>query len=559
MGAEVVAGGGVDFRVWAPGEPSVSVRVDGRDHPLEREQGGYFRAVVRDAAAGTRYRFVLASGTYPDPASRAQPDGPHGESEVVDPSRFAWTDAAHRGVALEGQVVYEMHVGTFTREGTWAAAARELPELAALGVTLVEMMPVAEFPGRFNWGYDGVDLFAPAHVYGAPDDLRRFVDRAHALGLGVVLDVVYNHLGPDGNYLPRFSPSYFTDDHPTEWGKAVNFDGPGSGPVRELFVANAGYWIDEFHVDGLRLDATQNIHDDSPEHVITAMRRRVAEAARGRATLVLAENEPQRARVLAPVERGGFGADAVWNDDFHHAAVVALTGRRRAYYSDYAGSAQELLSAVKRGYLYQGQRFPWQDKRRGEPALDAAPARFVLYLENHDQVANGDAGLRLASIASPGKLRAMTALFLLAPGTPMLFQGQEFASSAPFAFFADHVPELAPAVEAGRRQFLAQFPHCAVPAVAAALPKPHDPATFERCKLDFSERQTHAAVYQMTKDLLKLRRDDPAFRAQEPGGVDGAVLSEHAFVLRYFQDNGEDRLLVVNFGRDLHLLTCPEP
>jgi maltooligosyltrehalose trehalohydrolase len=529
--------------------------------PLDAEGTGYFSGVARHAGPGSRYRLRLdGADAFPDPASRFQPDGPHGPSEVIDPDGFVWTDDAWRGVRLAGQVLYELHVGTFTREGTWAAAERELPELAACGITCLEVMPVADFPGRFGWGYDGVNLFAPTRLYGRPDDFRRFVDTAHRHGIGVILDVVYNHLGPDGNYLKPFSPAYFSTKHKTEWGEAINFDGEDSGPVREFFLANAGYWIDEFHLDGLRLDATQNIYDDAPppRHILTEIGRRVRAAANGRATIVVSENEPQHTELVRPEAAGGFGLDALWNDDFHHAAMVALTGRSEAYYTDYRGTAQEFISAVKYGYLYQGQYYSWQEKRRGRPAFGVPPAAFVTFTQNHDQVANSGRGLRAHQLTSPGRYRAMQALLLLGPGTPMLFQGQEFASRSPFLYFADHAPELAKLVQAGRVEFLAQFRALADPAMKPVFADPESVQTFDRCKLDFRERATHAAAYQLTKDLLKLRREDPAFRAQAVRGVDGAVLGESAFVLRFFAEAG-DRLLLVNFGRDLHLLTCPEP
>jgi maltooligosyltrehalose trehalohydrolase len=565
VGAEVEADG-VTFRVWAPRASRVDALLEhGPGSPavvaLTADGDGYFCGAAPVAGAGTRYRFRLAGAerALPDPASRFQPEGPHGPSEIVDPAAFRWSDDGWGGVTLPGQVLYEMHVGTFTREGTWAAAARELPELARVGVTLIEMMPVAEFPGTFGWGYDGVNLFAPTRLYGRPDDLRRFVDRAHALGLGVILDVVYNHLGPDGNYLGAFSPDYFTDRYANEWGAAINFDGPGSGPVRELFVANAGYWIDEFHVDGLRLDATQQIFDASPEHVLTAIVRRVREAGGARTTLVIAENEPQHVRVLRPPSRGGHGMDAAWNDDFHHAARVAVGGRAEAYFGDYRGTPQELVSAVTRGYLYQGQRSAWQGKPRGTPTAGVPLPRFVTYLQNHDQVANSARGQRLHALVSPGRYRAITALLLLAPGTPLLFQGQEFAASAPFLFFADHRPELASRVEHGRAEFLAQFPSIASGEVRARLPDPGARATFAACVLDLAERERHAEAYALHADLLRLRRDDPVIAAQGARGIEGAVLGPEAFVLRFRGAGGDDRVLAVNLGADLALDPAPEP
>jgi maltooligosyltrehalose trehalohydrolase len=563
IGAEVQPSGGVHFRVWAPDHQRVALVIDeargglAAEIAMEREAGGYFSRLVRDARPGTRYRYRLGDDrtTYPDLASRFQPDGPHGASEVVDAASFEWTDQRWPGVSLRGQVAYELHVGTFTAEGTFRSAARELPELARLGVTMVELMPVAEFPGRFGWGYDGVDLFAPTRLYGTPDDLRSFVDQAHHVGLAVILDVVYNHVGPDGAYFGAYSRSFFTDRHENEWGDALNFDGDDAGPVREFFIANAGYWIEEFHLDGLRLDATQAIHDESAEHVIAAIGRRARQSAGARSIVVVAENEAQETRLARPLTEGGYGLDGLWNDDFHHSLVVALTGRNEAYYSDYLGRPQELISAAKYGYLYQGQHYAWQRKGRGRPTWGLPPETFMTYIENHDQVANSGLGHRLASRTSGGRLRAATALLLLLPSTPMLFQGQEFSSSRPFLFFADHQGPLGDAVRRGRGQFLAQFPSLAGEEMQRQLADPSDPATFERCKLDLGERESHGDVYQLHRDLLSLRRRDPVFSRQRAGGVDGAVIGDQALALRFFGEGGhrDDRVLLVNFGRDLSL------
>ena len=561
VGAEPRADG-THFRVWAPRRARVEVLDEGsgRATALAAEPGGWFSALLPEVRAGARYRYRLdGGGAFPDPASRFQPDGPHGPSEVVDPAAFRWTDGSWPGISLEGQVLYELHVGAFTAEGTWAAAARELPELAAAGITTIEMMPVADFPGRFGWGYDGVNLFAPTHLYGRPDDLRAFVDSAHAAGLGVILDVVYNHLGPDGNYLREFSEHFFSARHATDWGEAINFDDPDAGPVREFYLANARYWIEEFHLDGLRLDATQDIKDDSPEHIIAAVTRTARAAAPERGILVVAENEPQDARLARSADRGGYGLDAMWDDDFHHSAVVALLGRDEAYYSDYRGEPQEFISAIKWGFLYQGQWYSWQKARRGRGALDLRPAQFIRFTQNHDQVANSGRGERLHQLAAPGRWRALTALLLLAPGTPMLFMGQEFSASSPFPYFADHGGDLGGMVRRGRLDFLSQFPSLALPEMQARVPDPSSPETFRAARLDLREREAHAAAYRLHRDLLALRRSEAALRAQRPRGVDGAVLGESAFVLRFFAENDEDRLLIVNLGRTLHLNPAPEP
>jgi maltooligosyltrehalose trehalohydrolase len=557
VGVEVQPRGGVHARVWAPASQRVEVVRDGSTDgtPLEPESEGFFSAAITGLAAGDRYWFRLDGDILrPDPASRFQPDGPHGPSQVVDPGAYTWTDGGWAGVQPHGQVLYEMHVGTFTPEGTWAAAAKELEELARLGVTVIEMMPVNDFSGRFGWGYDGVNLYAPTRLYGAPDDLRRFVDRAHALGLGVILDVVYNHLGPDGNYLADFSPDYFTDRYRNDWGQAINFEGPSA--ARDFFVENAGYWIEEFHFDGLRVDATQDLHDASAEHVLAAIARRARAAGGTRRVFLVAENEPQETRLVRPPREGGYGLDAVWNDDYHHTAVVALTGRREAYYTDYTGSPQELISCAKYGFLYQGQWYSWQKQRRGTPSLDLPPRTFVTFLENHDQVANSAFGRRLHQSASPARYRALTALTLLGPGTPMLFQGQEFASSRPFLYFADHHAELREPIRRGRAAFLAQFASIQDPEVGEALPSPLEEETFRRCTLDLGERAAHAEAYALHRDLLALRRADATLT--RPSRVDGALVAVEAFVLRMFGEDG-DRLLIVNLGRDLDLLPAPEP
>jgi maltooligosyltrehalose trehalohydrolase len=559
-GPECISDGGVHFRVWAPSHGQVEVLIDGTAFPLVRAADGYHAGVVADARPGTRYKYRLDGGdAFPDPASRFQPEGPHGPSEVIDTSAFPWSDANWRGVSLRGQVIYEMHIGTFTVEGTWESAARELPLLADLGVTVLEVMPVAEFPGRFGWGYDGVDVFAPYHGYGRPEQFAAFVDRAHQLGLAVILDVVYNHLGPDGNYLAQYSRDYFSTKHVTEWGEALNFDAANSGPVREFYTDNAAFWVGEYHLDGLRLDATQSMFDDSSEHILRVIGRRVREAGAGRRTIVVSENEPQQTILVRPAEDRGYGLDGLWNDDLHHSAMVALTNHNDAYYSDYLGTPQEFISAVKYGYLYQGQRYKWQKKRRGTPAFDVPPEAFITFIQNHDQIANSARGERVHQLTSPGRLKAMTALVLLAPGTPMLFQGQEFAASAPFQYFADHEPGLAALVANGRREFLHQWRSLKLPEMDPCFADPHHAATFERCKLDWSERERHRWAWDLHRDLLRLRRDDPVFAMQAPRGVDGAVLSDSAFVLRFFGGAAGDRLLLVNLGRDLHRDPAPEP
>lgn len=579
IGTEISPDGLVHARVWAPKRTLVSFVELGPNGAkrsvteLEPEGNGYFSGVVPSVARGSLYKLRLDDRTeVPDPVSRFQPDGPHGPSQVIDGRSYQWRDGGWRGPALAGAVIYELHVGTFTRDGTYAAARRHLAELSELGVSVIEMMPVAEFPGRFGWGYDGVGLFAPYHHYGSPDDLRSFIDDAHAHGIAVVLDVVYNHLGPDGNYLKEFSEHYFKGN--TEWGEAFNFDGDDSGGVRELFTCNAAYWGEEFHFDGLRLDATQQIFDTSSPHIITEIVARVREAAHGRRTLIVAENEPQDATLVRRRASGGYGLDGLWNDDFHHSAMVALTGRDEAYYSGYRGTAQEFISAAKYGFLYQGEWYQWQNGRRGKPAYDIAAPHFIQFIQNHDQIANSAFGLRAHQLASPAGYRAMTALLLLLPQTPMLFQGQEFRASAPFLYFADHTTDLATLVRRGRAEFLGQFAHVATPEITARLADPSDEATFSRCKLDWSERSQESGMQSiaLVRDLIRLRRMDPTLRrqavsdteSQDNGiltrAIDGAALCESAFVLRYFGERRDlDRLVVVNLGSRFHAAPLAEP
>jgi maltooligosyltrehalose trehalohydrolase len=562
-GAELRPEGGVDFRVWAPRRRRVAVVLEGesRDFELRPEGDGYHGGVVEIARAGSRYLLRLDDndGPFPDPASRFQPEGPHGPSVVVDPHAYPWQHPSPAPLTARQRVVYELHVGTFTQAGTWQAAITQLPELAALGINTVELMPVGEFAGRFGWGYDGVDLFAPSRLYGTPDDMRRFVDVAHANGIAVMLDVVYNHFGPSGCYVREFSDRWFSTRYENEWGDPLNFDGDDAQPVRDFVTANAACWIEEFRLDGLRIDATQQMFDASPRHILTDIVASARRAAGARTLYIVCENEPQDRRLLAPVAEGGSGADALWNDDFHHSAVVALTGHNEAYYSDYAGTPQELVACARRGFLYQGQRSRWQKKRRGTPTHGLTPAAFVHYLENHDQVANSASGQRLWQRSSPGRYRALTALLLLGAQTPMLFQGQEFASSRPFLYFADHDPELARAVKRGRAQFLSQFPTVATSRVLESLPDPADPATFLRSKLDFSERDAHAPCYDLHRDLMRLRAIDVVLGQDRAEGPEGSVLGDDAFVLRFACGEAEDRLLIVNLGRDLALEILPEP
>jgi maltooligosyltrehalose trehalohydrolase len=526
---------------------------------MKEDAPGFFSAFVENASHGTLYRYRIGDDVnlYPDPASRFQPTGPHGPSCVIDPFRYSWGDQNWHGVKREAaNAIYEMHIGTFTREGTFRAAAAELSELSRLGVTVLQIMPVADFPGRYGWGYDGVNLFAPTRLYGEPDDFRHFVDTAHKESIAVILDVVYNHIGPEGNYLSKFSSSYAKTNCPTEWGNAINFDQPDSGTVRDFVVTNAGYWIEEFHLDGLRFDSVNNISDASADHIMIPITKRIREAAGAKSTLIVAENESQEVRFISSYSAGGYDMDIVGNDDFHHSAAVVLTGRKEAYYTDYRGSPQEFVSAFKFGFLYQGQYYTWQRKARGTPALDIGPSKFMCFLENHDQVANSLDGKRLVQITSPALFRLMSAVLLMTPGVPLLFQGQEFGATSPFLYFTDLDPHIASKVWKGRIEFLSQFPSLERATREGLLKALPDGTSFNKCKIDFEERNTHKEIYTLYKDLLKLRQD--IITNPETLHVDGAVLGTHSFVIRYF-GNSPDKLLVVNFGIDHFMSPAPEP
>lgn len=563
-GAEI-AENGAHFRVWAPSTKKIILVITNQTQRLKidmtTEKDGYASCFVPDITSGALYQYQLDDDEilYPDPASRYQPLGPHGPSRL-ESTNFVWSDSHWQGVGNTSQVIYEMHIGTFTQEGTYQAAARELAELAALGITLIEMMPVNEFDGNYGWGYDGVALYAPYHVYGSPDDLRYFIDRAHTVGIGVILDVVYNHVGSSGCYLHKFSTDYFSRRYKSEWGDVFNFDGKNSQPVREFIINNVIYWIKEFHFDGFRLDATQQIFDSSNEHIIPAIVRAARTAGGNRSIYIVGENEPQQKKLVASIQEDGYGLDSLWNDDFHHTTRVALTGRTSAYFTDYKGLPQEFVASIKYGFLFQGQWYKWQKQKRGSAALDLPPTRFVHYLQSHDQIANGGRGKRIHQLSHPALFRALTGLLLLGPQTPMLFQGQEFGASSPFLYFADNNADIVDLVAKGRNEFLHQFLPLATPAMQPYLHRPEEISTFNQSKLNLAERQTNAEIYQLHKELLQLRRTDPVLSGENFSHVDGAVISTDIFLIRFFSSTSDsDRLLIVNLGRDFQLTPAPEP
>lgn len=520
------------WRVWAPGHRTLEVVLEdgsGRAVPLLPEEGGCFGGVLPGARAGTRYKLrVDGEGPFPDPWSRSQPLGVHGPSEVVTED-FAWGDAGWKGLTPEGLVLYEVHVGTATPEGTFEALIPRLPELKALGVTALELLPLASFPGGRNWGYDGVSLFAPQATYGGPDGLRRLVDAAHRAGLGVVVDAVYNHFGPDGNYLRAYSPHYFNAAHQTPWGDAVNYDGEGSHVVRELVLRNVDMWIRDFHADGLRLDAAHEIRDDSPRHLLTEIAERARAAAGSRSVVVTAEDDRNDTKLVRPASQGGHGLDAVWADDLHHQLRRAFAGDDQGYFRDYTGSTGDIAATLEKGWFYEGQHSVNQQKNRGTPAAPAQPWQFVQCIQNHDQVGNRATGERLGRDVSPAAYRAMSALLLLSPATPLLFMGQEWNASTPFLYFTEHNAELGKLVTEGRRREFASFAKFS----GEEVPDPQAEGTFTASRLDWAERERapHRGTLALYRELLRLRAGDPCLTERRRGSFSARALGEGGLLL----------------------------
>lgn len=546
FGAEIVEGG-VHFRLWAPKLDRVSLVIEGGPElAMQAEGGGWFALATEAAQAGTRYRYRAGELLVPDPASRFQPEDVHGPSEVVDPTRHEWQDEGWRGRPWEETVLYELHVGAFSRTHDFDGVARRLDYLVDLGVTAVELMPVAEFPGARNWGYDGVLLFAPEAGYGGPEGLKRLVEACHARGLSLLLDVVYNHFGPDGNYLGAYA-EFFTQRHGTPWGDGINFDGRHSRPVRDFFIENALYWLEEFNVDGLRFDAVHAILDDSDPDIVTELAAAVRARIDDRPVHLVLENDDNRTRYLAP----GLHT-AQWNDDVHHALRVHLSGERGGYYADYADRpSQHLGRALAEGFAYQGEPSSYRGGTpRGEPSSHLAPTAFVSFAQNHDQVGNNAFGSRLTQLAPPDAVAAGAAIVALSPQVPMLFMGEEWAAEQPFLFFVDFGPELAAAVREGRRREFAKFPEFADPVARERIPDPNAPETFDRSVLDWSvtDRPPHREALARTRALLELREREVVPRL--PGARAGTwrVLADKAVEVRWPMGDGTTLVLIANFG-----------
>ena len=515
LGAHWTDSNSVQFRVWAPHAHQVSLRLVGshaQEIPMEAKEFGYFITTVPSLTTGTRYTYLLDhKKTRPDPASRFQPEGVHQASAIIDPHGFRWTDETWKGLPHHNLIIYELHTGTFTKEGTFEAIIAWLDYLSNdVGVTAIELMPVAQFPGLRNWGYDGTHLYAPQWSYGGPEGLKRLVNACHGKGLAVILDVVYNHLGPEGNYLNDFGP-YCTNRYTTPWGSTINYDGVGSDEVRHFIINNALYWITEYHVDGLRLDAVHGIFDVSATHILKELQEAVqAQAVRlGRMVSVIAESDLNDVRVIAPQEEGGHGLQAQWNDDFHHALQSVVTDERSGYYADF-GQLAHLATALREGYVYSGQRSVHRQRRHGSSALKRPPSQFVVFAQNHDQIGNHARGDRLATL-TPTALKVIAATVLLSPNIPLVFMGEEYGERAPFQYFIDHEdPSLVESVRKGRQAELAHFGWN-----AADLPDPKALTTFEHSRVHPGSRQdpSYASLLDWTRRLIDLRKSYPAFNA----------------------------------------------
>jgi len=560
FGASVLDGDGVRFALWAPGLDQV-VLEHGNDatqlRPMVRDADGWHRLDVPTARAGDHYRYCLPDGLrIPDPASRFNPADVHGASQVIDPRDYAWRHPAWRGRPWEEAVIYELHVGAFTAEGTFVAALRRLAQLAELGITAIELMPVADFPGTRNWGYDGVLPFAPDASYGRPEDLKALVDAAHGLGMTVLLDVVYNHFGPEGNYLHAFCPEFFNPRHDTPWGAAINFDGEGNRTVRDFFLHNALYWVEEYHFDGLRLDAIHAIRDESPRHIVSEIANVLQNGpGRERHIHLVLENDANEACYLERDARmAPLCATAQWNDDLHHAAHVLATGERDGYYADYADAPLARLGrALAEGFVYQGETSAFRgNKPRGAPSVQLPPVAFVSFLQTHDQVGNRALGERLHALAGEWKERSALACLLLSPHIPMLFMGEEFAASTPFLFFCDFEPELAQAVTDGRRREFAHFAAFRDEAARARIPDPASASTFEASKLRWSEREqgAHRERLDLVRTLLALRRRHIVPRLQGAKGGGRLEILNGALRVEWILGDGVRLRLLAHFGAE---------
>ena len=537
--------GGVRFRVWAPAARELRLVLHGGPACGERVMAGdgvgLFELTVPGVRPGQRYSYRLdGSDQRPDPASRFQPDGVHGPSEVIDPAAFEWTDEGWMGLDVAQLVIYELHTGTFTRRGTFAAVRERLGALRDLGVTAIELMPVAAFAGSRNWGYDGVALFAPSQVYGRPDDLRALVDAAHATGLGVILDVVYNHLGPEGAYISEFERRYFVDRHRTPWGAAVNLDGPGCDMVREFITDSAVHWVREYHLDGLRFDATHALVDDTQRHFM----RELAAALRRespRRLVLHAEDDRNLAAIVTDTGERDWNFDGVWADDFHHVIRRMLAGDSHGYFSDYLGTMDELARTIRQGWLFTGEYSRHAGRARGTDPSTVPLRACVICLQNHDQIGNRAFGDRLHHTIEPAAWRAATAVLLTAPMTPLIFMGQEWAASTPFQYFTDLEPSLGRLVTYGRRHEFRDFPEFAGANAASAIPDPQSAATFERSCLDWSERARPecAGVLALYAALLRLRHSHRALSASEDVAGDAVAADGHTLVMRRIDPGGD--------------------
>jgi maltooligosyltrehalose trehalohydrolase len=543
FGATVLPEGGARFRLWAPAANSVDLLFQGQFIPMERREENFFEKILPTAKAGDLYRYRIDRGQQvPDPASRFQPQDAEGPSEVIDPAAFRWEDDGWKGRPWEEAVVYELHVGSFSQEGSYRGIQKKLPYLAEIGVTAIELMPLSDFAGKRNWGYDGVLPYAPDSAYGRPEDLKALVQAAHRAGLMVFLDVVYNHFGPKGNYLSLYAPQFFTDRYRTPWGAAINFDGPDSKWVREYFIRNAIYWIQEYRLDGLRFDAVHAIMDSSPRHVLLEMASRVRESAPERSVHLILENDANQARFLG---RNKYSAQ--WNDDSHHAYHVLATGENDGYYTAYADApAKHLARCLAEGFAYQGEVSPFTGEKRGEPSAKLLPIAFVDFLQNHDQIGNRAFGERLSVLAEKDTLKNLAAILLLAPSPPLLFMGEEWGCRQPFLFFCDFDGKLGEAVRNGRREEFKRFAAFRDALARSRIPDPLAESTFRECVLRWDQADPEWA--QHYKGLLSIRALEIAHRRPGPGRY--RMLAERAFEVRWPMVNDAELRLIANLGAE---------
>jgi maltooligosyltrehalose trehalohydrolase len=550
VGADYIGDGCCEFTVWAPAHEEVSLHIvspENRFIPMQKDEQGYFKVLAEGIEPGTLYFYNIAGDDRPDPASHSQPKDVHGPSEVVNHDQMNWTDANWSGISLEEMIIYELHVGTFTPEGTFEAIIPRLKELHEFGINAIELMPIGQFPGSRNWGYDGVFPFAPQHSYGGCEGLKKLVDAAHQQGIAIILDVIYNHFGPEGNYMSDYGP-YFTSHYKTAWGNAINFDGAYSYGVRNYFIENALYWFENFHIDALRLDASDHIYDIGVKHFLQELVEQVNALSKkqGRKLYLTAENDLSDTKVIRPIEAGGYGIDVQWNDAFHHCLHTLLTGEKAGYYEDY-GTCAQMAKALKEGFVYSGQYSPFRKKFHGSDSSVIPGHQFIVFTQNHDQIGNRMLGDRLTNLVSFEALKLAAGVLLLSPNIPLIFMGEEYAEDAPFLYFVSHTdPDLIKVVREGRKKDFAAF-H-----LEGEFLDPESPDTFQKCKLQWEKRKEdkHKIMLELYQHLIHLRRTIPALKQLDKQNLEASVMEEDKLLLLHRGSAANQIFCVMNFKED---------